>query len=336
MPSSDTSKSILMWEKELVERLKEIGMTKSKLRQQLSEWDSHDRGRLQWVAEMIQITTSPMFFGARTWEDLCALYELYFRGYLPAVPTQPSPLNINSTYQAEQLANLTRLGMITIRTQPGNCDSDERERAYIDAYVNSSQIDVEELFRSLNKRNVLVTVQTRTYRAASEDDTSYFSNLSQSLSSWKPIPERYANDAFMKRTLYTGRAPGNNEFVEGRPGSGDKRIPVSLNEDGSARRWWIPHSIFVTNNGEISAADRDLLYASWRLIQETSPSLEDGLDEQVVFLRVLHSDFCKSDLLTTVKAAVKDARVDRSPTSGNFRKRLNSYNPLRRSLGGRR
>ncbi len=308
-----------VWEKELTERLGEIKLTKGRLRTQLSNWETpDDQDRARWIADMTQITTGPMFFGAQTWEDICALYEIYFKGYLPAVPTQASPLDLEYTFQTDHLASLARLGVIPIRTQIGNCDSEERERAYIEGYVNTKQIDIENLFTALSKRSLLVTLLTH---SASSNDIS---NVSETLLNWRPLTEQYATNSLTSSSMrYAAQAPHNEEYLKG----AIQRIPLKVNSDDLQRRWWIPQSTVAD-----IAMTRESFFGPWRRIEDASPSLASTIIDDLVFIRILHGNFCKSDLLASVKTAVKESQLIQS----SLRSRLNNFNPLRRSFGGKR
>ncbi len=313
---------VAFWETELSEILARIGLTKSQFQKTLNEWTaagSTDSANFNWIAEMERYTSTPMFFGARDWDDICALYELYFRGYLPTVPTQGSPLSVETSLLSDQLLSLLRHGALTIKTQTGNCDRDERQRAYLEAYVNTSVTDLGKLFQALTNRNALVTIVHPGHSAKSAS----MSNLDTELATWNGVPEKYATDMFMQSARYTTAAPTNNEYILGQKG---KRIPLLVNSDEYSRKWWTSQSIPYPTSANEHKAENDRVFSAWKAIQDAS-LVEDSIN--VVFLRVIHTDFCKADLIATVKAALKASKIEAAQEkSSNF------FGPLLKRRGG--
>lgn len=266
--------------------VKNNGMEYGSYLQTISVTDAPD---FSLIEELDVQITIPLFNLVRDWNDLRALYILYVRGLLPSVPTHVAPLTLDVQAFVDKLEHVIHLGALTVDSQPGLCEGDERQRAYVSCFVNSNDVDISALTQVLKTTPDIIWFL--------HGDKGVKSNLDKVASKWETVKEGgHVGD----RSLYKSKKT--------------TYIPMTVvDSDGKS------HVETKLQAGYFSKTKKD---DQFEIIAEYTGDVIDTKD--IHYLEICHIDFCDTHLLGILEDVLVSTRNSmRKITLGGGSRRCN-------------
>ncbi len=116
------------------------------------------------INEMYSKTTEKLLSKVKIWKDLVKIYTMFIQGRLPGVPTYQRPLtgDVKKDPSTKLLSNfLIKNNVISVDSQPGQCNKYEIQRQYIELYLNLYDYNIAKLKDIINTFPVLYTIEIK-------------------------------------------------------------------------------------------------------------------------------------------------------------------------------
>ena len=239
-----------------------------------------------------------LFAAARTWTQLQALYTLFVGGVIEYTPTYQETMTPDvDTLHIEQVI---RAGCITVDSQPGECEKDQIQRAYVDGYINLAETDVETFVATLGKYSdkFMYTITFENGKILTNEDSRH----------WTVKPAVYATDENNSRLLASKRKPEGHVLYKD---SSKLFMPVTAYFSD------VTNLYHIFSKRELHLAGHDSMAAWWHIVRNSSV-----VDIDVASVNITSTDFCRDGVLDVLLEALKSA--PRTPPPGSLYDSLGS------------
>jgi len=244
-----------------------------------------------------KLITRHLFALAQDFIDITALLTMFVQGLLPNSPTHKSPLVLESQKQIDPLETINgKYFCITKDSQPGFCNKNEKERAYLVFYTPCNTPFFHNLVKELYKnKSILFNLSSPNGQIHGVAEKT--SSAKWKISKTKEITEKTPYGLLKGKAI--DHCPQNNELIQTPNFTAIPLTVAKVKNETKKQEWFIHTTESLDLNPEY--------IHDWKLTLKYAKNVNKNILPPMAQITIVHRRFCKSNLLKIFLGILKRA-----------------------------